>query len=90
MLVRFLHEKMLQLRREKKLTQETLAELCGCSVRYLRDLERGVKGNPSAALVRRLAYVLEVPMEELLQLTKEGAVLCQKARSNLLAAQTAK
>lgn len=89
MLVCFLHERMLQLRREKKLTQETLAELCGCSVRYLRDLERGVKYNPSAALVRKLAYVLEVPMEELLQLNTEGAAFCQKTRSHLFAAQTA-
>ena len=62
----FQHQLLQQRRKEKQLTQETLAELCNCTPRYLRDLESGRKNNPSAALVRQIAFVLELSSEELL------------------------
>ena len=62
----FQHHILQQRRKEKHLTQETLAELCGCSPRYLRDLEAGTKHNPSAALLIQFVYVLDVSAEELM------------------------
>lgn len=88
MVVNFMYETMANYRRERKLTQETLAEACGCSVRYLRDLERGVKSNPSGTLVGKLAYALEVPMEELLQLNQEGAAHIRNTKERIVAAKT--
>ena len=66
MTVQFQGEVLRQRRKELHMTQEILAEICGCSPRYLRSLESGRKHNPSAALVRRMACVLEIPVEELL------------------------
>jgi len=71
MRVIFLHERLQQKRKEKHLTQEMLAERCDCSVRYLRDLELGVKCNLSAALFLQIAYVLDVPADELLRIEQD-------------------
>lgn len=73
MIVVFQH-KTLQLRRKEKcLTQEMLAERCGCSPRYLRDLEAGTKSNPSAALLIQFVYALDVSAEELMSVRPEDA-----------------
>lgn len=69
--VLFRHDVLRQRRKDLGLTQEMLAELCGCSPRYLRDLETGTKHNPSAMLVRRMAFVLQIPVEDLLILQME-------------------
>ena len=71
MKVTFQYQKLQQRRKEKQLTQERLAELCGCSPRYLRDLEAGAKCNPSADLLIRFVYVLDVPAEELMAAQSE-------------------
>jgi len=64
--VYFQYELLWKRRKELHMTQEMLAEFCGCSPRYLRNLEAGKKRNPSAILVRRMAIVLEIPMEDLM------------------------
>ena len=71
MRVIFLHERLQQKRKEKHLTQEMLAERCDCSVRYLRDLELGVKCNLSAALLIQILHALDVPAEELLRIEQD-------------------
>lgn len=71
MLARFDSEKLRAARKRKNLSQMHLAELCDSSDRYIRDLERGTKENPSAALVCLMSKVLEVPMEELVKIEKE-------------------
>ena len=71
MRVIFLHERLQQKRKEKHLTQEMLAERCDCSVRYLRDLELGVKCNLSAALLIQILYALDVPAEELRRIEQD-------------------
>ena len=71
MRVTFLHQRLQQKRKEKHLTQEMLAELCDCSVRYLRDLELGAKCNLSAALLIQILYALDVPAEELLRIEQD-------------------
>ncbi len=64
--VEFHYHRLRQLREEKHLTQEQLAELCDCSSRYLRELESGRKRNPSAALLLQVLYALDVPAEDVI------------------------
>ena len=69
--VHFRYDLLQTRRKELRLTQEILAELCDCSPRYLWNLESGKKRNPSAILLRRIAFVLKVPMEDLLAIRDE-------------------
>ncbi|MDQ6670742.1 MAG: AAA family ATPase, partial [Chloroflexota bacterium] len=46
------------------LTQEELAERAGLSARGVSDLERGLRGNPYPATLRRLAVALDLAPEE--------------------------
>ena len=61
----FQYERLKEARLKKNLTQEELAERCGSSDRYIRDLEKGRKVNPSADLVCQIASALDIPMEAL-------------------------
>ena len=70
MLAKFDSEKLRTARKQKKLSQMHLAELCDSSDRYIRDRECGTKENPSAALVCLMSKVLEVPMDELVKIRK--------------------
>ena len=54
-----------QFRKRRGLTQAQLAELTERSVDAISSLERG-KNIPSLQTVRRLAHVLNVPVQELL------------------------
>lgn len=49
--------------RKKRITQIKLAEQANTSVRYVRDLEHGIKKNPSAALLYQMAAAMGVPMD---------------------------
>jgi transcriptional regulator with XRE-family HTH domain len=55
-----------RLRRARRLTQEELAKRARVSQPYLSQLEAGEKANPGAAIVKRLAKALGVPVTELL------------------------
>lgn len=73
MLAKFDSAKLRAARKQKKLSQMHLAELCDSSDRYIRDLERGAKENPSAALVCLMSKVLEISMDDLVKIeTEEG------------------
>jgi len=52
-----------QLRRQKDLTQEQLAEAVGISVEFLSNIERGINA-PSFETLEKLATVLQFPFEE--------------------------
>ena len=65
MQVVFRFDRLKEARRNKNLTQEELAERCGSSDRYIRDLETGRKVHPSATVVYQIASVLEIPVETL-------------------------
>ena len=66
MLVRFDSKKFLTIRKKKDYTQAQVAEGADTTVRYVREMEKGRKTNPSAAMVYRLSAVLQVPMEALM------------------------
>jgi transcriptional regulator with XRE-family HTH domain len=53
-----------QIRRQKDLTQEQLAEAVGISVEFLSNMERGINA-PSFETLEKLTQVLQVPPEEL-------------------------
>lgn len=67
MLIKFNSCKLRDTRRKSKLSQMLLAEICDTSDRYLRDLERGAKDNPSAALVWILSRALGVTIDDLME-----------------------
>lgn len=56
---------MRRIRKEKRLTQEQLAERAGLHPNYVSSVERGER-NLSIANIERIACALEVAMAELL------------------------
>ncbi|WP_406701428.1 helix-turn-helix domain-containing protein [Sphingomonas caeni] len=61
-----------RIRRERGLTQEALAELCGLSQQYLSGLERGQR-NPTIVTIYEIAMALGVSHIELVQPDQQGA-----------------
>lgn len=57
-------DRLRALRAERGLTQEGLAEVAGTDRSHLADIERGA-GNPTLAVIHRLATALDVPAAEL-------------------------
>jgi transcriptional regulator with XRE-family HTH domain len=53
-----------QLRNEKNMTQERLAEAAGVSVDLINKIERGINA-PSFTTIEKLAKSLNVPVKEL-------------------------
>jgi transcriptional regulator with XRE-family HTH domain len=64
MLQKKLGQRIAELRRARKLTQEQLAEAVGCSVEFISLVERGVNA-PSVAGLEGFAEVLRVEVREL-------------------------
>lgn len=72
MQAKFNGQKVRTLRKMKKLSQAMLAEQGDTSERYIRDLERGQKRNPSASVVCSLSWALGLAaMDELMEITEE-------------------
>jgi len=63
-LQRRLGKRIAELRRERKLTQEQLAEAIGCSVEFISLVERGVNA-PSVAGLEGFSKVLKVEVKDL-------------------------
>jgi XRE family transcriptional regulator of biofilm formation len=55
-----------QLRNEKGLTLTILAERAGIAKSYLSNLERDIQKNPSIQVLEKIAAVLKVPVESIL------------------------
>ena len=64
MLQRKLGQRIATLRKNRKLTQEQLAEAVGCSVEFISLVERGVNA-PSVAGLEKFAKILKVEVREL-------------------------
>ena len=58
-------ERLASLRKEKKLTQQNLAELVGINVIQIRRYERGVS-QPTLEVIRKLAVALTVSADKLI------------------------
>jgi transcriptional regulator with XRE-family HTH domain len=61
-------------RQRRRLSQEALAKLAGCSVSYLSMLENS-KRDPTISTVERIAAALNVPVEILFFLAAEKGEL---------------
>ncbi len=61
--------KLKSIRESKNLTQAQLASMAGLSLEGIRALEQGLR-LPSADTVRRIAFVLSVGVDKLLQIPK--------------------
>lgn len=64
MLQKKLGQRIAELRKQRKLTQEQLAEAVGCSVEFISLVERGVNA-PSVAGLERFAKVLRAEVRDL-------------------------
>ncbi len=64
MLKKKLGQRIAQIRRSEKITQEQLAEAIGCSVEFISLVERGVNA-PSVAGLEKFAKVLNIEVKEL-------------------------
>ena len=53
-------------RTNKHLSQEKLAELCGCHPTYIGQLERGEK-NATLESIEKIAIALDIPLSDLLE-----------------------
>ena len=58
--------KLIAIRKEKGLTQEALALLCGIDRTYIGRLERGER-NPSLLILDKIAKGLEMEISQLLK-----------------------
>lgn len=61
-------ERIRTLRKERGLSQEDLAELCGLDRTYISGIERGLR-NVALRNIESLAYALEVSLADLFKET---------------------
>lgn len=59
-------QRLRQLRRQKNITQERLAEAIGASVDLISNIERGINA-PSFETLEKLAETLDIPVKELFE-----------------------
>ncbi|MZQ83633.1 helix-turn-helix domain-containing protein [Paenibacillus sp. 5J-6] len=62
-----------QLRKEKGLSLTELAERAGVAKSYISSLERDIQKNPSIQFLEKIAAVLKVPVERLIDEQDETA-----------------
>ena len=76
-------QRLLKLRKDKKLTQSQLGEMVGLHYQHIGRYERGVV-QPTAAALQRLASALEVSVEYLVGGTSEQSAERQLEDLDLL------
>lgn len=54
---------MKKIRHQKGLSQEKFAQACGCSVKTVRFVEKGLR-DPRPGMAKKMARALEVPFEK--------------------------
>jgi transcriptional regulator with XRE-family HTH domain len=59
-----------EIRKQRKLTQEELAERAGTDVKYLGGIERGTE-NPTIAMLEKLAHALSVKSYQIINTEHE-------------------
>ena len=57
-------------REKQKISHRTLTCTAETSERYVRDLEKGNKTNPSAEMLFRISIALNVPMNDLMTIVQ--------------------
>ncbi|MBP1990361.1 helix-turn-helix domain-containing protein [Paenibacillus eucommiae] len=59
-------KRVLQLRKEKGMSLTELAERAGVAKSYISNLERDIQKNPSIQFLEKIAGVLKVPVDRLI------------------------
>ena len=67
-------EKIKTIRTKKGLTQKQLGDLCGMADSAIRRYENG-RANPKIETLQKISVALEVPIWELLDMSKQDALL---------------
>lgn len=67
-------EKVKKIRMEKGLSLSELADRAGVAKSYLSSIERNIQSNPSIQFLEKIASVLDISVESLLQQTKHAEV----------------
>jgi transcriptional regulator with XRE-family HTH domain len=75
---RLVGRNLARLRRERKFTQERLAEVCGVTQQYVSDIERGQR-NPTIVSIYHLATALGVSHVDLVMPDDEARREDEKA-----------
>ncbi|MBE6879391.1 MAG: helix-turn-helix transcriptional regulator [Ruminococcaceae bacterium] len=65
-IARVVGQRIRNYRTKKKLSQERLAELCGCHPTYIGQLERGEK-NATIESVEKITNALDIPLSKLFE-----------------------
>ncbi len=73
-------QRIRELRAEREVTQEELAERVGIFRTYMSRIETGV-ANPTLTLIHALADALKVPVEALFEVSLKGAAKAVPART---------
>ncbi|MEM9444436.1 MAG: helix-turn-helix transcriptional regulator [Verrucomicrobiota bacterium] len=75
-LIDFLHRRLKQMRWERKITQEELAEKAGMSYKYYQAVEAGRKRDLRLSTLEKIARALDLTVSELLntQYKKSGSL----------------
>nr|WP_308113469.1 helix-turn-helix transcriptional regulator [Alicyclobacillus tolerans] len=61
-------QRIRELRKEKHMSLSELAKRADVAKSYLSTIERQIQGNPSIQVVTRIADVLEVPVQTLVEI----------------------
>ncbi|OCA84700.1 helix-turn-helix domain-containing protein [Pradoshia sp. D12] len=59
-------DRVKRIRKEKKMSMTELAEKAGVAKSYLSSLERNIQVNPSVQFLEKIAAVLNIPLDALL------------------------
>lgn len=70
-ITQILSENIRQLRKERGLSQESLAELCGIHRTYIGSVERGER-NVTLSSLEQIAVALQISVPELLTKLEDG------------------
>lgn len=67
----FFKQRLRELRKERNLTQERAAELCGIPYKLFQHYELGVKNNPGLLTLEKIAAGFELTLAEFFQPPKK-------------------
>ena len=70
---KFIGQRIRNYRTQQKLSQEKLAELCGCHPTYIGQVERGEK-NATLESIEKIASALNIPLSQLFEKLGNGDV----------------
>ena len=78
-----LGKRIKELRKERRMTQDELAEKTGASLNTITSIERGIR-SPSIDLLDRISQALQVPIKDLFDYLHQKETIESPARDEIL------